>query len=284
MLIPLLAGDALKGRTDMAVLSINETTTFRWPFEQDVAQYAAAGISAIGVWRQKLSDFGREKAAKLLAEHDLKVSHLFWAGGFTGSDGRSYRESVEDGIEAIGTAADLGTDTLVVFSGARGGHTHSHARRLIVGALEEMIPTAVQRGVNLAIEPMHPGCAAEWTFLTGIDDTLDILEAVGSSQVRILLDTYHLGQDSALLDRIPEIAPHIAVVQLGDALRPPDGEQNRCRLGDGNVPLAEIIARLKAAGYDGYYAVELLGEEVEAIDYESLLEHSKKAFAELVGD
>ena len=30
----------------MALLSMNETTTFRWSFEEDVANYAAAGIIA----------------------------------------------------------------------------------------------------------------------------------------------------------------------------------------------------------------------------------------------
>ena len=46
------------GATGMAMLSMNETTTFRWSFEEDVARYAAAGIPAMGVWRQKLSDCG----------------------------------------------------------------------------------------------------------------------------------------------------------------------------------------------------------------------------------
>jgi sugar phosphate isomerase/epimerase len=267
----------------MAELSMNETTTFRWSFEEDVANYAGAGIPAIGVWRQKLSDFGQDKAVEFLAEHELKVSHLLWAGGFTGSDGRSYRESVDDAIEAVETAAKLGTDTLVVYSGARAGHTHNHARRLILLALEEMIPPAVNLGVQLALEPMHPGCAAEWTFLTGLDDTLAVLEAAGSSQVKIVLDTYHLGQDPGMVDRVAEIVPHLAIVQLGDALHPPEGEQNRCRLGEGTVPLREMIAALKAAGYDGYYDVELLGEAVETLDYQTLLEHAKEAFAELVG-
>ena len=33
----------------MAILSMNETTTFRWSFEEDVVRYAAEGIPAIGV-------------------------------------------------------------------------------------------------------------------------------------------------------------------------------------------------------------------------------------------
>jgi len=267
----------------MAELSMNETTTFRWSFEEDVAGYAAAGIPAMGVWRQKLSDCGPSRAMELLGRSGLKVSHLLWAGGFTGSDGRSYRESVEDAADALRTAAQLGAGSLVVYSGARAGHTHSHARRLIQSALTELIPTAAALGVTLAVEPMHPGCAAECTFLTSLDDVLAVLDAVGSQQVKMVFDTYHLGQDPEIVDRIAEITPQVAIVQLGDAKRPPEGEQNRCRLGEGIIPLAGIVAALKAAGYDGYYDVELLGEEIEAFDYPSLLQHAKQAFEKLVG-
>lgn len=267
----------------MAELSMNETTTFRWSFEEDVAKYASAGIPAIGVWRQKLSDCGQQKALELLDRHKLKVSHLLWAGGFTGSDGRSYRESVDDAFEALRTAAALQTRNLVVYSGARAGHTYNHARRLLQGALEELAEEAAELEIALAIEPMHPECAADWTFLTGVDDVLDLIEAIGNPQIKMVLDTYHLGLQEQFVARIPQLVPHVAIVQLGDARRPPDGEQNRCRLGDGIVPLKEIVAALKASGYTGYYDVELLGEEIEPVDYDSLLEHAKQAFGELVG-
>jgi len=267
----------------MAELSISETTTFRWSFEEDVAQYLAAEIPAIGIWRHKLSDCGQAKAHDLLSSGGLKVSHLFWAGGFTGSEGRSHRESIEDAAEAVRTAAVLDCRTVVLYSGPRAGHTYNHARRLVQGALAELTPLAAELGVTLAFEPMHPGCAAEWTFLTSLDATLDLLQTVASPQVKMVLDAYHLGQQGDLANRIAEIVPHIAIVQLGDARRPPNGEQNRCRLGEGVVPLAEIVAALKTGGYDGYYDVELLGEEIEADDYRSLLEHAKEAFRELVG-
>src|SRR4051794_35720367 len=88
--------DVQEEQARMTRLSMNELTTFRWSFEQDVAQYLAAGFGAIGVWRQKLSDYGEEKGIELLAESGLQVSNLLWAGGFTGSDGRTFRESIED--------------------------------------------------------------------------------------------------------------------------------------------------------------------------------------------
>jgi sugar phosphate isomerase/epimerase len=267
----------------MARLSISETTTFRWSFEEDVTRYVAAEIPAIGIWRHKLSDYGLTKAIDLLRVGGLKASHLFWAGGFTGSDGRSHRECIDDAAEAVRTAAALDCRTLVLYSGPRAGHTYNHARRLVQAALRELIPLAAELDVTLAFEPMHPGCAAEWTFLTSLDITLDLLHIVGSPQVKMALDTYHLGLQGDLPGRIAEIVPQVAIVQLGDARRPPDGEQNRCRLGEGIVPLGEIVAALKAGGYDGYYDVELLGEEVEANDYGSLLEHAKEAFREIVG-
>ena len=74
----------------MVRLAVSELTTFRWSFEEDVAQYRAAGISAIGVWRQKLADIGEPKGTQLLTESGIAVSSLQWAGGFTGSDGHSY--------------------------------------------------------------------------------------------------------------------------------------------------------------------------------------------------
>lgn len=268
----------------MAMLSMNETTTFRWSFEEDVAHYAAAGIPAIGVWRQKLSDCGLAKATDLLAQNSMQVSELFWAGGFTGSDGRSYRESVEDALESLRTAAALRTNTLVIFSGARAGHTLNHAKRLIQLAIKEMLPAAAELGITLAIEPMHPACAAEWTFLTNLADVLQVVESLESPHVKLVLDTYHLGQTPGLTECMERLVPHVALVQLGDARQPPNGEQNRCKLGEGVVPLREIVAALKAAGYDGYYDVELLGEEIEPSDYHSLLDHAKTMYRSLVGD
>src|SRR5215470_16418267 len=109
----------------MARLSMNEMTTYRWSFEEDVVNYRAAGIPAIGVWRQKLSDFGEEKGIELLADSGMTVSNLLWAGGFTGSDGHTFRESMDDASEAIRLAGQLKAGCLIVYSGARAGHTHN---------------------------------------------------------------------------------------------------------------------------------------------------------------
>ena len=267
----------------MARLSMNEMTTYRWSFDQDVAEYRSAGIPAIGVWRQKLSDFGEEKGLELLAETGLPVSNLLWAGGFTGSDGHTFRESIADATDAIRQAAALHARSLVVYSGGRAGHTHNHARRLLIDALRELAPIAEGAGVTLAVEPMHAVCAAEWTFLTTLGDALTVLDAIDSPSVQLGFDAYHFGADRAALELLPKFAGRIAIVHLADGHAPSEHEQNRTRLGAGAVPLREVVAALRNVDYDGDYDVELVGQEIEATDYKELLRHSKTAFEELVG-
>ncbi len=264
-------------------LSMSEMTTYRWSFEEDVAQYKAAGLTAMGVWRQKLSDFGEERGVELLGESGLAVSNLLWAGGFTGSDGRTFRESIEDALESVRLAASLKAGCLVVYSGARAGHTYNHAKRLLKDALGEMLALANDQGVVLALEPMHAVFATEWTFLNSLDDALAALDVWNNPRLKLVLDTYHLGWDEGLPGKIAELVPRIALVQLGDGKTPPDGEHNRVPLGEGSLPLREILTALKSAGYTGYCDVELMGEEIESSNYGEIIRQSMQAFNRLTG-
>lgn len=268
----------------MARISMNEVTTYRWSFEEDVARYRAAGFEAIGVWRQKLSDVGDERGAEILASSGLRASNLSWAGGFTGSDGRSFSEAVEDAQEAVRLAGRLGCRSLVVYAGSRGGHTKNHARRLLVSALRELAPLADACQVRLALEPMHPNCAGEFTFLTSIDETLDVIADAQASCVQLTFDTFHMGHDPSLLAKLPQWTPQIALVQLGDTLAEPCVEQNRCRLGEGIVPLTAVVQTLQAAGYDGDYDIELRGEGLDRSAYDDLLQHSRRYVKRLLAD
>jgi sugar phosphate isomerase/epimerase len=267
----------------MARLAISELTTFRWSFEEDIEQFQAAGVTAVGVWRQKLADFGEQKGAELLSETKLTASSLQWAGGFTGSDGRSHEESLADARQAIQTAAAISAGCLLLHSGARGVHTHNHARRLFRQALDKLLPLAEERGIVLALEPMIVDCGGEFTFLNCFDETLDLVGDYESSALGIALDTYYWGHQPLLLERLPKLVPRLALVQLGDARQPPRGEPNRCQLGDGTIPLREIVHRLIAAGYDGFFEVELMGEEIEAADYREVVARSLRTFQDWMG-
>lgn len=72
-----------------------------WIFEEDVQCYVVVGILVIGVWWQKFSDFGEEKGVELVCEQGLYVLSLLWVGGFMGSEGWMYDESIEDVQDVI---------------------------------------------------------------------------------------------------------------------------------------------------------------------------------------
>jgi sugar phosphate isomerase/epimerase len=262
----------------MARLAISELTTYRWSFEEDVEIYRALGISAIGVWRQKLTDVGEDKGASLLAQSGLNVSSLQWAGGFTGSNGLSHEDSLADARQAILTASKIGAPCLIVHSGARGSHIHTHARRLFQLALEKLLPLAEEHGVKLALEPMKSDCGGEFTFFNCLDETLKLIDEHASPALALTLDTYYWGHEPSLLDRLECLTPKLALVQLGDGREPPLGEPNRCPLGEGQIPLRQIVERILAAGYDGYFEVELLGEELESADYREIVRRSVETF------
>ena len=255
--------------------AINEWTTFRWSFGEDVYRYRQAGISTIGVWRQKITDFGEDKGRELLTDSGMSVSSLLWAGGFTGSDGRNHRESLQDAREAIELAAFLEASCLVVYSGSRGGHTLNHANRLFRQAIDSLLPVAEELSVTLAVKPMHPLCASGWTFLTDLQRAAEWSRSYDHDCLKLVLDLYQWGFDPSFGDLLGPLVPELALVQLGDGRVPPDKtpgvEQSRCPLGAGEIPLAEYLGQLTASGYSGYYELELMGEEIEALDYEPMI-------------
>ncbi|GAB5404425.1 MAG: sugar phosphate isomerase/epimerase [Aureliella sp.] len=263
----------------MLRLSVNELSTYSWTFEEDVLHYHSQGFDAIGIWRPKLADYGEEKGLELLHEQGLSISSLQWIGGFTGSEGRSYRDSLHDGFDTIQLAADIGAETVVVLAGGRGGHTTNHARRILRNALTDLSEAAQAVGVQLAVEPLHAGCSAEWSFLNTIPDCLEVIAEIDNPHLGIVFDCYHLAQDRGVIAALPTIVPYVRLVQLGDARHAPLGEQNRCLLGHGRIPLAKLISCFQEFGYNGYYEIEVAGRDVEHLRYEQILGQARKVTA-----
>jgi sugar phosphate isomerase/epimerase len=266
----------------MCWLSMNQVTTYRWSLADDVVNYRNAGLSGIGIWPGKLTDDDEHRGIDLLALSGLRVSSLSHAGGFTGSDGRTLRESVDDAAEALRLAAAIRANCLVVYPGGRNNHTTRHANRLLRAALDELLPQAEDCEVPIALGPMHPACAAGWTFLTELTSVIDLVETYDSSYLRLAYDTYHLAdQDDYTCELLAAAAKQLAVVFLGDRRSGPSLEHECCPLGCGRVPLTALVASLVEAGYNGPFDVRLMGPEIETCDYRSLLVLSQRMYAEL---
>ena len=78
--------------------SISELTTLRWDLATEVEGLARHGFRSMSIWRTKLSDLSIDEARETLERAGMRVSSLQWAGGFTGGDGRTFRESLDDAL------------------------------------------------------------------------------------------------------------------------------------------------------------------------------------------
>ncbi len=268
----------------MPKMSMNEVTTFRWSFIEDVTAFSKAGLDGIGVWRNKIAEFGEERAAELLQEYELPVSSLSWAGGFTGTHGYSYREMVDDARDAIRLAGDLRAACLVLISGGRNGHTVNHRRRLLCEALTELGDLAAEHQVELALQPVREDLCGHWSFLSSIDQVMDILDACDHPYVGMAFDTFHLAGETDLVSRIGSILPYVTTVQLTDAGPAPQSLTEQVMLGDGRLPLAGIVDAFERGGYDGFFDVAIWSERLWQSDYDRVLNRCRARFDRLLLD
>ena len=206
----------------MRQISVSQFTTYHWTFEEDLLRYQTLGYDSIGIWRRKIDDFGHRNAIDMLYDSSLTVSSLNWAGGFTGSDGRSYIDAIDDAVDAISLASKLNAETLIVHPGARNNHTNTHAFRLLESALTQLTPVAEDYGVKLSIELIPGFVESPWTFVHSFSQIDQLLNSFASEQLGLVLDLYHAGLNQPTLDRLEQFADRINLCLLYTSPSPRD--------------------------------------------------------------
>ncbi|MEF9883049.1 sugar phosphate isomerase/epimerase family protein [Streptomyces sp. P9-A4] len=261
--------------------SVNQMTVKQLALPELVSQCVRLGIRGVGLWREPVQEYGVEAAADLVRDAGLTVTTLC-RGGFFTTEGW-----LDSNRAAIDEAVVLGTDTVVLVSG---GLTPAHpdlpsARARITEAIGELAPYAGERGIRLAVEPLHPMYAADRCAVSTLDQALDIAEHFPAEQVGVVVDTYHLWWD----DRAPAAVERAGATgrihsfQLADWTTPlPAGVLNgRGQLGTGSIDLKAWSTLLEKTGYTGPVEVELFNEELWARDGVEVLEETLERFLEV---
>ncbi len=262
-------------------LSLSQLTTLRWSLIDEVNHLRLAKYDGIGLWRPKVADLGVHQSAKLIRNSGLQVSSLSFAGGFTGTNDFSYADAIADARDAITDAATLGAKNLIVVSGTRNGHTVKHSRRCLLNALSELADFAAAKNVRLCLLPMHQYFARTWTYLNTLEEAVELIGHSGHPALGLAFDTYQLMDEVRLIDWIPTIAGMTGVVQIADAKRPPRSRFDRCLPGEGGISLNEIIRSFQAAGFDGYYDVQVCSATGWLDDYSQTVTKCREAVLRL---
>ena len=275
---------------DLSRFSVNQMTVKQLSMPELVAACVELGVPGVGLWREPVQSYGVDATAKLIRGAGLAVTTLCRGGFFTAIDPQERARALDDNRRAVDEAAALGTDTLVLVSGGlpAGSKDLHGARERIAEALAVLGPYAEERGVRLAIEPLHPMYAADRCVVSTLAQALDLAERFPAQQVGVTVDTYHIWWD----DRAPEqiaragAGGRIHTFQLADWTTPlPEGVLNgRGQIGDGAIDMREWKGYVEAAGYTGAIEVELFNEGLWARDGREVLAETAARFAAHAGD
>lgn len=274
------------GDPRLARFSLNQRTVAGWSLREAIDGCVAAGVPAIGVWREQLAEAGPERAAGWLAEAGLRVSSLCRGGFFTAADLAQARQAEQDNQRAVKEAAAIGARTLVLVAGGLPGGDRDlpAARTRAVQALARLVPYAREARVALGIEPMHPIYAADRGVVSTLGQALDLAEPYAADEVGVVVDTFHLWWEPELDRQLTRAGDRILSYQVGDWITPlpPDSLLARGMMGDGHVDFAAFTAAVAQAGYRGDVEVEIFNADLWGAPGSEVLATSIRRYVELV--
>jgi sugar phosphate isomerase/epimerase len=242
--------------------SLNSATTKRWPLKELTAGCVEAGVTQVGLWRDDYSS--ATDAAAVVRDAGLAVTSLC-RGGFFNADGW-----YDDNRRAIDEAAALGAPALVLVSGGlpHGSRDIDAARAHVGKAIGKLVPHAIDAGVQLAIEALHPMFASDRCVVSTLAQALDLAAPYPASVVGVVIDTYHLWWDDQVWQQIERAGreQRIACFQVADWITPlPEGVLlGRGLPGTGVVELRRFREAVDATGFTGPIEVEVFHEDVWA--------------------
>jgi len=256
-------------------LSINTATVRRqrgqdWPLLQILEACAARGIRAVSPWRDQVERAGLAATAKAVKALGLELSGYCRGGMFTYADS-AQREAVrDDNRRALDEACELNAACLVLVVGGLPGALAGHAlhkdldsaRQQVAEGVQLLLNDARERGMPLAIEPLHPMYAADRACINTLEQALDLcdlLDPQRTGALGVAVDAYHVWWDPKLEAQIERAgASRLLALHVCDWLTPTtDLLNDRGMMGDGVIDLPRIRGWMEAQGFAGYAEVEI---------------------------
>jgi sugar phosphate isomerase/epimerase len=234
-----------------------------WSLEQLIEGCVRAGITGIAPWRDIVQAAGVEKAGSMIRAAGLTVTCLCRGGLFPAADEAGRRAALDDNRRAVDEAAAIGARSLVLIAGGlpKGSKDLVGAQEQVRDGLAALLPYALDCGVPLAIEPLHPMQAADRACVNTLEQALDMCDALGDG-IGVAVDVYHVWWDPKLREQIERAGrKRILAYHICDWLVPTrDLLNDRGMMGDGVINLSLIRSWIESSGYSGFHEVEIFSE------------------------
>jgi sugar phosphate isomerase/epimerase len=222
-----------------------------------VRAYAAVGADGIGIWELKLEDddaalealdasgLGRASAVPVIPS----ILPLPLMEG-----PQDPRERIDAICSSVHRLAKFEPSGIVCLTGP------GDDRETIVEGLRTIGDEAERAGVRIGLEPINRVGGEDWTMISSLGDAVELLDDADHPALGIQFDTWHVWNTPNVLDEIAQHVGRFVGVHVADWRDPTRKWADRVLPGDGAADLPRLLGALEAAGWAGYYDVEIFSD------------------------
>ena len=219
------------------------------PFLDRIDAVARAGFSSFEFWRWRPKDIKAISERKEENALDIAAFCVDPMGRIV--DHRTRDEFIKGVKDSIEVASKLECSTLIVTTGdemesvSRGIQHES-----IVESLKGAAKLVREADITLVLEPLNVLVDHKGHYLSSSHEGFEIIEQVGSSNVKLLYDVYHQQiTEGNLIDTISKNIGSIGHFHTGDV-------PGRHEPGTGEINYANVFRKMDELGYEGFVGLE----------------------------
>jgi len=221
-------------------------------YERRMARAAAIGFDLMSFSQDVLFLYTPEQRKRFLgtaAEHGLKINYMAGLGPKQDINSESADDrrrgiahlcALAERASEMQSGADVGGAITGVMRQGLDGRDKQRCWANAAASMREAMKTAEDLGVTFHFEVLN---RFEHFLINTCEEALHFLDEVGSPNLKMMLDTYHMN--------IEEDSLGGAIVRAGDQLGTFHiGENNRRPPGRGHIPWDEVVAALHRIAFD----------------------------------
>jgi sugar phosphate isomerase/epimerase len=255
-------------------ISINTLSLAPASLGKHIDLVARLDCKAISPDLMHVEEYGIAETAWHIGQAGLEIATLTHrAFGFATPDETAKARARLD--RTIGIAAEIGAQTIIMTTGGRGTLTWAEAADRFSEAIAPCVETARGTGVKIGIEPTSH-LYADASIVHRLADTANVARKAG---ITVIPDIFACWVDADLEEAIAEAGPAIALIQVSDYVHGDRGLPCRAVPGDGEIPFERLVPAFEAAGFTGYYDLEIIGPRLQSEGEEEGLKRAAEHIA-----
>ena len=133
-------------------------------------------------------------------------------------------------------------------------------RDTVVEGLRTIAAEAALLGLRVGLEPINRSGGEDWTMISSIAEAVEVLEDADRPALGIQFDSWHVWNTPELAQDVERYVDLFVGVHIADWSAATRGWCDRVLPGDGVADLPHVLGALDAAGWVGYYDLEIFSD------------------------